>query len=83
VFFSANYTQAYSKNIRNLFPQGGAEIELLTRVADRSRYADINLFFDATPAVRLGIAGSYSTVEYIDGDEPHNIRGRAQAMYFF
>lgn len=83
VFVSANYTQAYSKNMRDLFPQGGAEIELLTRVADRSRYADINLFFDATPAFRLGIAGAYTVVQYIDGDEPHNYRGHAQAMYFF
>ncbi|MND00178.1 hypothetical protein D3C83_186990 [compost metagenome] len=69
--------------MHNLFPQGGAEIELLTRVADRSRYADANLFFDATNAVRLGLSGSYSEVEYLDGDKPHNIRGRVQAMYFF
>jgi hypothetical protein len=82
-FVSANYTQAYSKNMRDLFPRGGAEIELLTRVADRSRYADINLFFDATPAIRFGIAGAYTRVQYIDGDEPHNYRGHAQAMVFF
>ena len=66
-----------------LFPRGGAEIELLVRVADRQRYADVNLFWDATPAVRFGIAGSYSWVRYLDGDEPHNFRGHAQAMYFF
>ncbi len=83
LIFSANYTQAYSKNMRDLFPRGGAEIELLTRVADRSRYVDANLFFDATPALRFGISGSYMVVKYIDGDEPHNWRGRAQAMYFF
>lgn len=83
VFVSANYTQAYSKNLRDLFPQGGAEIELLTRVADRSRYADLNLFFDLTSRVRLGVAGSYAKVEYIDGDEPDNYRARAQGMFFF
>jgi hypothetical protein len=80
---AANYTQAHSDNMRELFPRGGAEIELLVRVADRQRYADLNLFWDATPAVRLGLAGSYSVVRYLDGDEPHNIRARAQAMYFF
>jgi hypothetical protein len=83
VFLSVNYTQAYSKNMRDLFPQGGAEIELLTRVVDRSRYADANVFFDLTNAVRLGLSGSYAGVEYIDGDKPHNYRGHAQAMYFF
>lgn len=83
LILSGNYTQAYSENMRDLFPQGGAEIELLTRVADRSRYADLNLFFDASPRVRLGIAGAYTEVEYIDGDKPHNYRGHAQVMYFF
>jgi hypothetical protein len=80
---AANYTQAHSKNMRELFPQGGAEIELLVRVADRQRYADLNLFYDATPSLRLGLAGAYTTVEYLDGDEPHNVRGRVQGVYFF
>lgn len=80
---AANYTQAHSKNLSDLFPRGGAEIELQSRVADKSLYADVNLFWDATPAVRLGVAGSYSKVEYLDGDSPDNIRGRAQALYFF
>ena len=83
VILALNYTQAHSENMSELFPRGGAEIELLVRVADRQRYADASLFWDATPAVRLGIAGSYSWVRYLDGDEPHNIRARAQAMYFF
>ena len=83
IFFAANYTQAYSENLRELFPQGGAEIELLTHVADKSQYVDANLFYDATPAVRFGVAGAYTTVEYLDGDQPENIRARFQAMYFF
>jgi hypothetical protein len=83
VILAANYTQAFSKNMDQLFPRGGAEIELLVRVADRQRYADVSLFWDATPAVRFGLEGSYTMVRYLDGDEPHNIRGRFQAMYFF
>jgi hypothetical protein len=83
VSISLNYTQAYSKNMRDLYPQGGAEIELLTHVAERSRYADVNLFWDATPAVRFGISGAYTTVDYLDGDQPHNVRARAQALYVF
>ena len=83
LIFSANYTQAYSKNLRQLFPKGGAEIELLGRVANSSRYGDANLFWDATPAVRFGISGQYTQVEYLDGNAPHNLRGMALALYAF
>jgi hypothetical protein len=81
--FAANFTQAHSTNLAKLFPQGGAEIELLGRVADTSRYADANLFWDATPVVRLGLSGQYTMVEYLDGNQPHNLRGMAQALYVF
>jgi hypothetical protein len=80
---SANYTQAYSNNLDKLFPKGGAEIELLTRVADRSHYADLNVFFDATSAIRFGLSGQYTKVLYLDGDTPHNVRVMAQALYAF
>ena len=83
LIFSVNYTQAYSKNLRQLFPRGGAEIELLGRVANSSRYADANLFWDATPAVRFGISGQYTQVEYLDGNKPHNLRGMGLALYAF
>jgi hypothetical protein len=81
--FSANFTQAYSKNMATLFPQGGAEVGLLVEVADFSRYADVNLFFDATPNVRFGISGQYTYVEYLDGNSPDNLRGMGQALYVF
>jgi len=83
VIIAINFTQATSKNMKKFFPKGGSEIELMTRVADMSRYADVNLFWDATPAVRLGLSGQYSYVEYLDGDKPHNLRGMAQALYAF
>lgn len=83
VIFSVNYTQSYSKNMASLYPRGGAEIELLSRVAHLSRYADANLFWDVTPAVRVGGSVQYTTVEYIDGETPHNVRGMGQAVYVF
>jgi hypothetical protein len=88
MIFSANYTQSHSNNMAKLFPMGGAEIELLGRVADTSRYGDVNLFWDATPAVRFGISGQYTQVEYLDStaampDKPHNYRGMGQAVYVF
>jgi hypothetical protein len=83
LILSANYTRAHSKNLSELFPKGGAEIELLVRVADTSQYADFNLFYDLTPAVRLGLSGQYTKVQYLDGENPHNLRAMAQAVYAF
>jgi hypothetical protein len=88
MFLSANYTQAHSGNLAKLFPQGGTEIELLVNVADTSRYADLNLFWDATPAARIGLSGQYIQVEYLHtpgklADKPHNIRGMVQTVYQF
>jgi hypothetical protein len=84
VFITANYIQAHSDNMHKLFPQGGAEIELLGRVADTSYYADATLYWDATPSVRLGLQGAYTKVKYIlDSDQPHNIRGLGLAQYAF
>jgi hypothetical protein len=81
--FSTNYTQSHSDNMSKLYPKGGVEVELLGTIADTSRYADANLFWDATPALRLGISGQYTQVEYLDGSKPHNIRGMAQTAYQF
>jgi hypothetical protein len=83
LILSANYTQANSKNMAKLFPMGGAEIELLGSVANVSQYADANLFWDVTPAVRIGASGQYTRVEYLDGDRPHNLRAMGQAVYVF
>jgi len=83
LIFAANFTQATSSNMKKFFPKGGSEIELMTRVADLSRYADLNLFWDATPSVRFGLSGQYSYVEYLDGNKPHNLRGMGQALYAF
>jgi hypothetical protein len=83
VRLAAIYTQAYSKNMAGLYPQGGAEIDLITHIADRMRYIEGNLYWDVTPEVRLQTACIYTTVTYLDGEEPHNIRGKLSAYYFF
>jgi hypothetical protein len=82
--FAANYTQSHSDNLWKLYPRGSADVELLGKIADTSRYVDANLFWDATPALRLGISGQYTQVEYLDGiNKPHNLRGMAQTVYVF
>ena len=83
VILALNYTQSTSKNIADLYPRGGAEIELLSRIGKQSRYADVNLFWDVTPAVRVGASFQYTAVEYIDGQKPYNLRTMGQAVYVF
>jgi hypothetical protein len=88
VLFSANFTQAHSGNLSKLYMKGGAEIEQLVRLADTSRYADANLFWDVTPSVRVGLSGQYTTVTYLEDNQqkrqkPHNIRGMAQTVFVF
>ena len=83
ILFSANYTQSHSDNMSKLYLRGAADVELLGLIADTSRYLDANLFWDATPALRLGISGQYTQVKYLDDSKPHNIRGMAQTVYVF
>jgi hypothetical protein len=83
VFLTLNYTQAHSANMAKLFPKGGAEIELLGRVANTTRHGEATLYWDVTPAVRFGLSGAYTEVEYLDGNKPHNWRGMGIAQYAF
>jgi hypothetical protein len=83
VIFAANFTQGYSGNMTNLYPRGGREIELLSRVAKLSRYADANVFWDVTPAVRVGASFQYTATEYVDNEMARNLRYMGQMLYFF
>jgi hypothetical protein len=80
---SANFTQSHSDNLSKLYFPGGAETQRLGTTADTSSYVDANLFWDATPALRLGLSGQYTEVEYLDGMQPHNIRAMGQSVYVF
>jgi len=83
LIFAANFTQAHSDNMSKLYLAGGSRIELLSTTVDTSRYVDANLLWDATPALRLGLSGQYTEVEYLDGNKPHNIRMMGQSVYQF
>jgi hypothetical protein len=80
---TANVTYSHSKNMAQLFPKGGSEIELLGAVADTTGFGEVAVLWDATAAVRFTIGGQYTRVHYLDGNEPHNYRGVAQALYIF
>jgi hypothetical protein len=47
------------------------------------RYAGVNLFWNATPSLRLGLSGQYTQVEHLDNIKPRNFRGMAQSVYVF
>jgi len=81
LFITGNFTHAESDNVADLFPRGRTEVGLLTFIARQSTYYDANLFWDATPAVRVGASFQYSTMEYIDGPKPHNYREMLQLSY--
>ncbi len=83
VMVQANYMEAFSNNLSDLYPRGGAEIELLTHVADKFRRADADVFWNVTPEVRLGWGGSFTEMEYLDKERPYNWRGRMVANYYF
>jgi hypothetical protein len=83
LLFAANYTQSHSDNLWKLYLKGNSEVELQSTTADTSRYVDGNLFWDVTPALRVGISGQYTQVKYLDGAKPHNIRGMGQTVYVF
>ena len=81
LFVTGNVTHGFSKNMADLYPRGGTEVGLLTFIARQSTYYDANLFWDATPAVRIGASVQYTTMEYVDGQKPHNVREMLQLLY--
>lgn len=55
----------------------------LNAVFTQSRWADVNLFWDVTPAVRLGVEYSWFYQKYGDGIEATNHRGQLSAFFLF
>jgi hypothetical protein len=75
LFISANYSRIQSFNILRLADPAS--------VWHLEQWADVNLFFDLTPAVRLGLEYSYFSQVFGDGTEVHNHRAQFQALYVF
>lgn len=83
VVVSVNYTRGYSSNMLSLFPANTTDKALFTRTGNLTQYADLNVMFDVSPAVRLAMSGQYTMIKYLDGDAPHNLRAMFQATYAF
>ena len=72
---SANYSHMDSKNSSS---HGAA-----TKVRFKEDWADVNLFGDVTPAVRLGLEYAWFRDQYVDGNAPVNHRVQFSAFYLF
>ena len=75
-FLAVNYTQADSDNMAQLFPNAAGVIH-------KSQYFDANIFFDVTPAARLGVGYQYVRQAFCDNTTSENHRGEVMALWFF
>jgi hypothetical protein len=74
-WLSANYSHTESNNAKYF---GGAGA-----VWTQEDFADVNLFCDVTPAVRLGLEGAYFDMTYVDTKEATNYRAQFSAFFLF
>ncbi len=79
-WLSGNYSQMSSPNIYSLVP---SDAKSQGKVWGDSRWADANLLFDITPAVRLGLEYAYFSQTYGDGVTAINHRGQLSLFYIF
>ena len=84
VFVSGNYSQGKSNNIATYYHPIAPNQPWINAlgVFQSSRYLDGNIFFDLTPAVRMGL--SYQRVDQLlaEGTNVHNNRFEMTFLYF-
>ncbi len=76
VFVSANYTQGDSDNMSSLFPKSQAAF-------NKSQWFDANVFFDVTPAFRVGASYQYVKQTFCDDATAQNHRYEGTFLYVF
>lgn len=84
VFVSGNYSQGKSNNIASLFHPISPRQPWVNAQAvfQSSRYVDGNLFFDITPAVRMGLSYQWVEQKLADDTMVHNHRFETTFLYF-
>lgn len=75
VWVSANYSNMYSSNI--------GDFANPATVFDRSNWADGNVFWDATNAIRFGAEYAWFRQNRVNGDQATNNRIQFSAFYLF
>ena len=75
LFLSVNYSHMSSGNVDDF----GAH----NKTFNASQFADLNVFFDLTPAVRFGLEGAYIDQTYTDGTDATDYRAQLSAFFIF
>jgi hypothetical protein len=84
VFVSGNYSQGKSNNIATLYHPIAPNQPWINAlgVFQSSRYLDGNIFFDLTPAVRIGLSYQRVDQKLAEGTNVHNNRVEMTFLYF-
>lgn len=84
LFISGNYSGGYSNNIASLFHPNAVTQPWVNswNVFQWSQYFDANLFFDVTPAMRVGASYQRVTQELADDTTARNQRFEMTFLYF-
>ena len=84
LFVSGNYSQGKSNNIANYYHPISPRQPWVNAlgVFQTSRYVDGNIFFDVTPAVRMGLSYQRVDQELADETKVHNNRFEMTFLYF-
>ena len=84
VFVSGNYSQGKSNNIASLFHPIVPNQPWINAlgVFQSSRYVDGNIFFDLTPAVRMGLSYQRVDQKLAEDTSVHNNRFEMTLLYF-
>ncbi len=78
VFVSVNYSQAKSDNVADYAPAASQ-----SNIYTQATHYDGNVFWDVTPAVRLGASYQHRETKYADGVKGKNDRYHFTAYYNF
>lgn len=85
LWVSVNYSQLNSGNINELSrsPASVFNASSPAGVFTRTRWADGNLFWDATPSMRVGFEYAWTQQTFADGAIAHNNRYQLSIFYIF
>ena len=85
VFITGNYSRGQSDNIAGLYhPYSPTQPWVNSQAVFKSSwYVDGNIFFDVTPAARIGLSFQRVNQEFADGTSAYNNRYETTWLYFF
>ena len=77
LWLASNFSQMDATNTTDFTPSSTSGVLM------RSRWADVNVFADVMPGLRLGVEYSWFWQQYDDAGEAQNHRFQLSAFYIF